>query len=81
VPTAKEHKFLLASTEERYMSVEKEGAMVKSKHDLPQLTWDEGIKRDLKAWNVSKDLALDKSLWKVAIHVPELWPRKSLFVV
>jgi len=25
----------------------------------------------LKGWNISKDLALDRSAWKTAIHVPE----------
>lgn len=27
----------------------------------PKLTWEEAVKRDLKAWNVCKDLALDGS--------------------
>jgi len=26
---------------------------------------------DLKGWNIPKDLALDRSAWKTAIHVPE----------
>ena len=26
---------------------------------------------DLKGWNIPKDLALDRSTWKTAIHVPE----------
>jgi hypothetical protein len=38
----------------------------------PRLTWEEAIKRDLKEWNISKELALDRSSWKMAIHVPEL---------
>jgi len=25
----------------------------------------------LKGWNIPKDLALDRSAWKTAIHVPE----------
>jgi len=25
----------------------------------------------LKGWNILKDLALDRSAWKTAIHVPE----------
>jgi hypothetical protein len=37
----------------------------------PRLTWEEAIKRDLKEWNISKELALDRSAWKMAIHVPE----------
>jgi hypothetical protein len=37
----------------------------------PRLTWEEAIKRDLKEWNILKELALDRSAWKIAIHVPE----------
>jgi hypothetical protein len=37
----------------------------------PRLTWDEAIKRDLKECNISKELALDKSAWKMTIHVPK----------
>jgi hypothetical protein len=37
----------------------------------PRLTWEEAIKRDLKEWNIPKELALDRSAWKIAIHVPE----------
>ncbi|KAJ4744373.1 Retrovirus-related Pol polyprotein from type-1 retrotransposable element R2 [Rhynchospora pubera] len=37
----------------------------------PRLTWEEAVKRDLKEWNVSKELAIDRSAWKLAIHVPE----------
>ncbi|KAJ4769085.1 Transcriptase [Rhynchospora pubera] len=37
----------------------------------PKLTWEEAVKRDLKEWNVSKELAIDRSAWKLAIHVPE----------
>ena len=37
----------------------------------PRLTWEEAVKRDLKEWNVSKELATDRSAWKLAIHVPE----------
>jgi hypothetical protein len=35
------------------------------------LTWDESVKRDLKEWNISKDLAMDRSAWRLAINVPE----------
>ena len=41
----------------------------------PRLTWEEVVKKDLKEWNVSKELALDRSVWKLAIHVPEPWSR------
>lgn len=37
----------------------------------PKLTWEEAIKGDLKGWNISKDLVLNRSAWKIAIHVPE----------
>jgi hypothetical protein len=37
----------------------------------PRLTWEEAIKRYLKEWNISKELALDMSAWKMTIHVPE----------
>ena len=35
----------------------------------PRLTWEEAVKRDLRDWNVAKELALDRSAWKLAIHV------------
>ena len=34
-------------------------------------TWDESVKRDLKDWNISKEIALDRSTWRLAINVPE----------
>jgi hypothetical protein len=37
----------------------------------PKLTWDESVKRDLKEWNISKEVALGKSAWRLAINVPE----------
>jgi hypothetical protein len=37
----------------------------------PRLTWEEEIKKDLKEWNISKEVNLDKSAWKMTIHVPE----------
>jgi hypothetical protein len=37
----------------------------------PKLTWGEAIKRDLKAWDVPRDLCLNRSAWKAAIDVPE----------
>ena len=36
-----------------------------------RLTWEEAVKNDLKEWNVSQELALDRSAWKLAIYVPE----------
>ena len=43
---------------------------VKSR-DRPKLTWDESVKRDLKDWNISEEVALDRSAWRLAINVPE----------
>jgi hypothetical protein len=33
------------------------------------LTWEESIKRDLKDWSITKELAMDRGVWKLAIHV------------
>ena len=35
------------------------------------LPLDESVKRDLKDWNISKEIALDRSAWRLAINVPE----------
>ena len=37
----------------------------------PKLTWVESVKRDLKDWNISKEIALDRRAWRLAINVPE----------
>ena len=37
----------------------------------PKLTSGEAIKRDLKAWDIPKDLCLNRSAWKAAIEVPK----------
>jgi len=44
---------------------------VKRGRGRPNLTWDESVKRDLKEWNISKELAMDRSAWRLAIDVPE----------
>ncbi|KAG2576299.1 hypothetical protein PVAP13_6NG016260 [Panicum virgatum] len=44
---------------------------VKRGRGRPKLTWDELVKRDLKEWNISKEIALDRSAWRLAINVPE----------
>ena len=48
----------------------------------PNLTWVEAIKRDLKEWNIPRELCLDRCAWKEAIHVPKpclgLFPFSSL---
>ncbi|PWZ52047.1 putative uncharacterized transposon-derived protein F52C9.6 [Zea mays] len=45
---------------------------VKRGRGRPTLTWTEVVKRDLKEWNIDKELAMDRKGWKCAIHVPEL---------
>jgi hypothetical protein len=52
---------------------------VKSSRGRPKLTWDESVKRDLKEWNISKDLAMYRSAWRLAINVPEPWPLSLLY--
>ncbi|KAG2618649.1 hypothetical protein PVAP13_3NG079717 [Panicum virgatum] len=37
----------------------------------PKLTWEETIRKDLKDWSIPRDLSLDRSAWKAAIHVTE----------
>jgi hypothetical protein len=49
----------------------KQADNVKSGRGRPKLTWDESIKRDLKEWNISNDLAMDRSAWRLAINMPE----------
>ncbi|KAG2568999.1 hypothetical protein PVAP13_7NG365325 [Panicum virgatum] len=44
---------------------------VKRGRGRPKLMWDESVKRDLKNWNISKEIALDRSAWRLAINVPE----------
>jgi hypothetical protein len=39
----------------------------------PNLTWEESVKRDLKDWSITRDVALDRREWKLAIHVPQSW--------
>jgi len=29
------------------------------------------VKRDLEEWNISKELAMDRSAWRLAINMPE----------
>ena len=45
---------------------------VKRGRGRPKLTCDESVKRDLKDWNISEEVALDRSAWRLAINVPEL---------
>src|SRR4051812_42555146 len=41
---------------------------IKRVRGRPNLTWEESMKRDLKDWVITKDLALDRGAWKLAIH-------------
>jgi hypothetical protein len=44
---------------------------VKRGRGRPKLTWDESVKGDLKDWNISEEVVLDRSAWRLAISVPE----------
>jgi hypothetical protein len=44
---------------------------VKRGRGRPTLTWAEDVKRDLKEWNIDKELTVDRKGWKCVIHVPE----------
>jgi hypothetical protein len=37
----------------------------------PNLACGESVKRDLKDWSITKELAMDRASWKLAIHMPE----------
>jgi hypothetical protein len=37
----------------------------------PKLTWEEAVKRDLKEWDIPKELVMDRSSWRLAINVLE----------
>jgi hypothetical protein len=45
---------------------------IKRERDRPRLTWKKVIKRDMKEYNIFKELASNKSAWKMTIHVSEL---------
>ena len=44
---------------------------VKTDRGRPKLTWEESVKRDLKDWDISEEVPLDRSAWRLAINVPE----------
>ena len=44
---------------------------VKRGRGRPNLTWEESVKRDLKDWSITRELAMDMVAWKLAIHVLE----------
>jgi hypothetical protein len=41
------------------------------KFEYTNLTCEKSIKRDLRDWNITKELAMDRVAWKHAIHMPE----------
>ncbi|PUZ54814.1 hypothetical protein GQ55_5G161300 [Panicum hallii var. hallii] len=49
----------------------KRGDNVKRGRGRSRLIWDETVKTDLKEWNIAKELAMDRSAWRLAINVPE----------
>jgi hypothetical protein len=49
----------------------KRGDNVKRGRGRPRLNWDKTVKRDLKEWNIAKELAMDRSAWRLAINVSE----------
>jgi hypothetical protein len=44
---------------------------VRRERGRPKLTWGEAIKRDLREWDIPRDLCLNRSAWKTAINMPE----------
>jgi hypothetical protein len=52
-------------------SVKKHAHNVKRGQDRPNFTWEESVKRDLKKWNVTKELTMDRGAWKLPMHVRE----------
>ena len=44
---------------------------VKRDRDRSKLTYNESVKRNLKNWNISKEIVLNRSAWRLAINVPE----------
>ena len=45
---------------------------VKRGRGRPKLTFDKSVKKNFKDWNISEEVALDRSAWRLAISVPEL---------
>ncbi|KAG2599534.1 hypothetical protein PVAP13_5KG428814 [Panicum virgatum] len=54
-----------------YSGILKHDGNMRRGRGRPKLTWEEIIRRDLKDWSIPRDLSLDMSAWKAAIHVPE----------
>jgi hypothetical protein len=45
--------------------------MIAMRRERPKLTWKETVKKDLKRWNIPKELGSNRSAWKTTIHVSE----------
>ena len=45
---------------------------IKKGRGRSKLTWDESVKRDFKDWNIFEKVALDRSVWRLAINMFEL---------
>jgi hypothetical protein len=43
----------------------------KRDRERPNLIWEESVKRDLKDWCITNELALDRREWNLAIYVAE----------
>jgi hypothetical protein len=46
----------------------------------PNLTWGKYVKKDLKDWSITKELALVRREWKLAIYVLEPWSSVPLLL-
>jgi hypothetical protein len=44
---------------------------VKRGRSRPTMTLDEAVNRDLREWNIPKNLATDRCAWRLAINVLE----------
>ena len=49
----------------------KHAEKVKRGRERPNLTWKESVKRDLKDWNIAKELTIDRREWRLTIYVLE----------
>jgi len=53
---------------------------VKSGRGRSNLSLEESVKRDLKDWSVTKEVAMDRGAWKLAIHVPKQSVSHKIFM-
>jgi hypothetical protein len=47
----------------------------------PRLSWEKTIKKDLKKYNISKELTLNMSAWNVTIHLSKSWFRSYNIII